>query len=257
MKKALIFCTVLAVFMGIAVIALYFGPATAPKDTEPPETVKKDPPKDIEVSFSADLSDYEAYMDPENADAFLTLVNKQSKLEKTDAPAELAAVKDAKKEIFLQETAARALEAMFIEMRAAGFTDVFVTSAYRTYDYQSSLFNTYITTEMANGLSYDAARKKVLTYSAEPGTSEHQTGLAVDLMTGSMTELDESFADHPVYVWLTKNAWKFGFVLRFPADKTDITGYSYEPWHYRFVGRAHAYEMYQKSLCLEEYLERR
>ena len=73
-------------------------------------------------------------------------------------------------------------------------------------------------------------------------------------MTNGMSDLDESFADYPVYDWLQENAWKFGFILRFPADKTDVTGYDYEPWHYRFVGRADAYVIHSRGLCLEEYV---
>ncbi len=249
----LIICTVIALVMGAAVLVLYAG--DAPRDTEPQDTAGTEPPRDLPVTFLTDLSDYEVFMDPEKSNEFLILVNKTHKVDASLAPADRLSVKDAKKDIELDATAARALEAMFIEMRAAGFDDVFVTSAYRAYSYQEYLFNMYIDEEMARGLDYYDARKKVLTYSAEPGTSEHQTGLAVDLMVESMSELDESFADHPVYDWLAENAWKFGFVLRFPADKTDITGYAFEPWHYRFVGRTHAYEIHTQNLCLEEYLK--
>ena len=145
---------------------------------------------------------------------------------------------------------------MMREMRAAGFTDVYVTSAYRDYSYQVSLFNTYINREMAadRTLTESQAREKVLTYSAAPGTSEHQSGLCVDFITSTMADLDESFATYPVYKWLRENAHKFGFILRFPEDKVSITGYSYEPWHYRFVGQAAAAEIYLSGECLEEYL---
>lgn len=66
---------------------------------------------------------------------------------------------------------------------------------------------------------------------------------------------DQAFANEAVYSWLEENAWKFGFTERFPKNKTEITGYSYEPWHWRFVGRAAAYEMKQRGMCLEEYVE--
>ena len=78
-------------------------------------------------------------------------------------------------------------------------------------------------------------RDLVLTYSAAPGTSEHHTGNAIDLISTNYVSLDETFAQNPAYEWLQQNAHRFGFILRYPADKTDITGYSYEPWHYRFV----------------------
>ncbi len=246
-------------------LVIYFsmGSGELPKPVETtgaPETtsepIQKEPSMPT-VTFKSDLSAYENDMNPKNADPYLLLVNKQTPLSSSYKPSSQIAVKDAKRDITLETTAARALEAMFIEMRAIGFADVFVTSAYRSYDYQSWLFNNYISEEKQKNpsLSDAAARELVLRYSAAPGTSEHQSGLCADLMTSGMRELDESFADHPVYDWLCENAWKFGFILRFPKDKTDITGYDYEPWHYRFVGREHAYAIYSGGLCLEEYLK--
>ena len=190
--------------------------------------------------------------------SFLTLVNKTCTIDGDYDPGTLVAVKDARRDMDLQLNAAKAMEAMFIEMRAAGINDTFVTSAYRSYAYQSGLFNTYIQEEKAKDptLTDAEAREKVLRYSAYPGTSEHHTGLAADLMTNGMRELDESFANYAVFAWLKENAWKFGFILRFPADKVAVTGYDYEPWHYRFVGRYDAYMIHRDGLCLEEYVER-
>ena len=74
-------------------------------------------------------------------------------------------------------------------------------------------------------------------------------------MTNTMTDLDETFEDTAAFRWLSENAYKYGFILRYPSNKTDITGYKYEPWHYRFVGRTVAAEIYNSGLCLEEYLE--
>ncbi len=250
------------VVLGI-LLGVYFGmdgEKKPPKETttEPPESTTE--PKMEEqpmpsVSFKSDLSAYEDAMTA-SGEEYLVLVNKSTLLPSSHKPKSLVAVKDAKKEIELEATAARALEAMFIEMRAEGFSDVFVTSAYRSYDYQVWLFNYYIGEEKAADptLSDAKARERVLRYSAAPGTSEHQSGLCVDLMTSGMRELDESFANYPVFNWLTENAWKFGFILRFPKDKVDVTLYDYEPWHYRFVGRDAAYGIHKDGLCLEEYL---
>ena len=94
-----------------------------------------------------------------------------------------------------------------------------------------------------------------MTYSARPGTSEHQTGLCVDFMTNTMTELDNSFERSRAFEWLTENAYRFGFILRYPKDKEDVTGYNYESWHYRFVGRSAATVIHEKNETLEEYLE--
>lgn len=245
----------ITVILGIVLISLELSDGKT-EDTTLPDTVETEPPQEETPSaiFKSDLEEYEKYMDVTDK-KYLLLVNKEATIDGSFEPEKLIPVKDTHKNIELSETAEKALEAMFIEMRREGFDNVFVTSAYRSYAYQSSLFNTYINNEMATGLSYEQAKKKVLTYSAYPGTSEHHTGLCVDLMTSSMTDLDESFADDPVYPWLLENAWKFGFILRYPKDKVDITGYSFEPWHYRFVGRYHAYKIHEQGLCLEEYLE--
>ena len=230
----------------------------------PPITTDK---TDIEAminayTFTADMSKYKKYLDPKDKD-YLMLVNKTTQLGDSFAPKSLTML-DSTLTIYggekqLESGAAMALTAMMTEMRAAGFDDVYVTSAYRTYSYQAALFNTYINKEMAadSTLSYEQAKEKVLTYSAEPGTSEHQSGLCVDFITSKMTDLDETFATYPVYRWLQENAHKFGFILRYPQDKEQVTGYSYEPWHYRFVGQTAAAEIFLSGQCLEEYLEGR
>ncbi len=160
------------------------------------------------------------------------------------------------KEIELRLYVAKATEALIAELHAQGYTDIVVTSGYRSYAYQQSLFNTYIGQEMAAhpDWSEQQAREYVLTYSAAPGTSEHHTGNAIDLISTNYVVLDETFAQNPAYEWLQNNAHRFGFILRYPADKTDITGYSYEPWHYRFVGAEAAAEMHERGITLEEYL---
>ena len=252
----LVMVTLLTVIMGLILISQELGSKVQGEETAPPTTEETQAPEDIipAAIFKSDIAEYEEYMDVTDS-KYLILVNKTNPIDESYTPEALVPVTDAKKAIELSETAEKALEAMFTEMRAQGFKNIFVTSAYRSYSYQYGLFfNTYLPQEMATGLSYDEAKQKVLTYSAYPGTSEHHTGLCVDLISSSMRELDESFANEAVYPWLLENAWKFGFILRYPEDKTDITGYSFEPWHYRFVGRYHAYKIHSQNLCLEEYL---
>ena len=224
------------------------------------------PPQETDIeamiksyTFTADISKYMKYLNPKDQ-KYLMLVNKKQLLGDSFVPESLTTL-DSSLTIYggvkqLETGAAMALTAMMAEMRAAGYADVYVTSAYRDYSYQSALFSTYINREMAADptLTYETARQKVLTYSAEPGSSEHQSGLCLDFITSTMTDLDETFASYPVYTWLQDNAHKFGFILRYPADKVDITGYSYEPWHYRFVGQQAAAEIYLAGQCLEEYL---
>ena len=160
------------------------------------------------------------------------------------------------KEIELRLYAAKAAEAMVKELHAQGYTDIVVTSGYRSYSYQQSLFNTYLGQEAAAhpDWSEQQVRDWVLTYSAAPGTSEHHTGNAIDLISTNHVSLDETFAQNPAYAWLQQNAHRYGFILRYPANKTDITGYSYEPWHYRFVGEKAATEIRERGITLEEYL---
>ena len=175
----------------------------------------------------------------------------------------------------------RALDAMFRAMRESGIADVYVTSSYRTFTYQNQLFNSYYESEKrrsaytpeareclgdayiqthytAKGVGFltdEDAEKIANFYSAKAGQSEHHTGLCVDLMTNGMKELDESFSNTAAFAWLSENAHRFGFILRYPKGKETVTGYCYEPWHYRFVGVEAASEIWERGITLEEYLE--
>ena len=92
---------------------------------------------------------------------------------------------------------------------------------------------------------------------APPDTSEHQLGLAVDLVDASYQTLDSRQADTPAQKWLMAHSWEYGFILRYPTDKSDVTGIIYEPWHYRYVGRDYARQICESGLCLEEWLDKR
>lgn len=208
--------------------------------------------------FLTDLSSYEEYMNPQERDAYLLLVNPTHLLTKDDIPDDLIEVIDTRKDRSPEKMRlypAKALEAMFIELRANGYTDVSVTSAYRSYNTQNYLYNLYTENEMNENpsLTREDAEKIVSTYSARPGTSEHQSGLCADLH--NLPYADVAFAEEEAAQWLAENCWKFGFIVRFPLGKEEITTYNYEPWHFRYVGRYHAYQIDQSNLCLEEYLE--
>ena len=119
-------------------------------------------------------------------------------------------------------------------------------SGYRTYEYQKGLFNRYVEKE-----GYDAASM----YSAKPRHSEHETGLAYDIGGPDQKYwLKSSFEETEEGIWLKENAHKFGYILRYPNGKTDITEYIYEPWHFRYIGIADATIVYENDLTLEEYL---
>ncbi len=210
------------------------------------------------VTFVNDLTVYEQYMAPENRDGYLDLVNTTHTLSADYSPTDLldvAATAKGKSTQKLRQVAAKALEALLLEMNSAGLTGMQVNSGFRTYSYQTMLFETYTNNELAKNpnITRQEAEAIVLTYSTRPGTSEHQTGLAVDMATDASFSTDFQFSDH--YLWLEENAWKFGFILRFPEDKTDITTIQFEPWHWRFVGRYHAKKIHDLDVCLEEYIQ--
>ena len=129
-----------------------------------------------------------------------------------------------------------------------------VCSSYRTTATQEKLFNNKVKSYQSKGLSYANAVQAAARETAWPGTSEHQLGLAVDIVDVDYQQLTDAQADTPVQQWLMANCWKYGFILRYPADKVDITGIKYEPWHYRYVGKEYAKEIYDSGLCLEEWL---
>jgi D-alanyl-D-alanine carboxypeptidase len=253
-------------------ITVYLPISFRLKKNDPLESIEEDPGVGLladsmreatayELAFQTDLSEYEEYMNPKDElrDAFLILVNADHPLSSGDVPRDLKDVintSSARNTQQLREYPTRALEALFREMHHYGYYDMAVYSGYRSYDYQATIFEQYVQNEMASNpnLSREDAEALVLTYSTRPGTSEHQTGLAVDMDTmGSFTT---DFAWTTEYYWLQENAWKFGFVLRFPSDKVDVTKISFEPWHYRYVGRYHAKIMHENGLCLEEYIAR-
>lgn len=131
---------------------------------------------------------------------------------------------------------------------------VCVVSTYRTYDYQVKLFNRKVNFYLDKGYDKAEAEKLAATVIAIPGTSEHHTGLAVDIVDTRSWDLTEEQAELPAQKWLMENAWKYGFILRYPADKTDVTGIIYEPWHYRYVGKDVAAELHESGYTLEEYI---
>ena len=160
---------------------------------------------------------------------------------------------------FFDPIAALALIAMINEANKTleGDDKILVSSAYRSYTYQAGLHEKHIDIYMdEHDVSEEEARKQVILTSAPAGMSEHHTGLCVDLVEKRAAErdLDESFEETEAFAWLSQNAHKYGFILRYPKDKTDITKYSYEPWHYRFVGIYAANIIYEDSITLEEYL---
>ena len=146
-----------------------------------------------------------------------------------------------------------ALMNMLGDCQAEGLEPL-VCSGYRDLALQTQLYETKIARLVSTGFSRGDAESRAGTEVAYPGTSEHHTGLAVDLVDMNYQGLDEAQEQTAVQQWLMKNSWKYGFILRYPNGKSDITGIIYEPWHYRYVGLDAAEAIYEQGICLEEYL---
>lgn len=183
-----------------------------------------------------------------NEESNLVLVNKYRKLPDGYEPADLTypivplhgAAKD---KTLMRKEAAKALEKLF-EGAEANDIELTPVSAYRSFDRQQSLYNFYIET---HGEEWTHA------YSALPGTSEHQTGLAMDVSSPNFgNKLEKEFGETKEGAWLADHAHEYGFIIRYPEDKVDITEYHYEPWHIRYVGVKHATYLYENDLVLEE-----
>ena len=146
------------------------------------------------------------------------------------------------------------LQAMLDDAIAEGLSPI-VCSSYRTQEKQQELYTRRVGRLKAAGYSDQEAVTEAGKWVAVPGTSEHQTGLAVDIISLSYQVLDKNQENTAEQKWLMENSYKYGFILRYPNDKSEITGINYEPWHYRYVGKEAAKDIYEMGLCLEEYLE--
>lgn len=187
-----------------------------------------------------------------NPTSILVLVNKEHPLPAGYVPPDLITpnvpfpFKEDLPKKKMRKVAATALEDMFAQAEKDGL-HLYAMSGYRSYKTQIEIFNHNVKTEgqaVANAVS------------AHPGTSEHQTGLAMDLITTSMHEqLEQSFESTPEGIWVQKHAAEFGFIVRYPKGKEKITGYEYEPWHIRYVGKEVAQEISSKNITFDEYVK--
>lgn len=146
-----------------------------------------------------------------------------------------------------------ALAQMLSDMKAQGLSPI-VCSAFRAHEEQVTLFQNQTQRYLDLGYSQEEAEREAGYMVAVPGTSEHELGLAADIVAESNQLLDESQEQTAEQQWLMKHCTKYGFILRYPSDKSEITGIGYEPWHYRYVGEEAAKEITESGLCLEEYL---
>jgi D-alanyl-D-alanine carboxypeptidase len=141
-----------------------------------------------------------------------------------------------------------------LEGAAEDGVEIKILSAYRTAEYQRQLWNRSVLEYVSDGVDRDSAERLTARYLAAPGHSEHQSGLACDFCSPDWDDTQDDFYNTPEGRWLCANAARYGFILRYPRMKEHITGVSYEPWHYRYVGAKHAGIIRSQGLTLEEYL---
>ncbi len=187
----------------------------------------------------------------------LILVNRQNPLPSTFTP-ETRPVANYPERLF-DARAADALEALLSAAETAG-QPLYLVSSYRSVSYQANLFKRKVSYYKNLGYSAATAEEMAAQWVARPGESEHNLGLAADLVSStwytSHTDLTEDFEDTTQFAWLQENAATYGFILRYPRGKETVTGIAYEPWHYRYVGPEAAMEIANTGLCLEEYLQK-
>ena len=154
--------------------------------------------------------------------------------------------------------AADALRAMLDAAAADGYP-LAIVSAYRTVDRSRVLYTNKVAELVGQGMSQAEAEEEAAKWIAPPGTSEHHTGLAVDVVSSDYyyyySDLEQDFETFEEFQWLITHCADYGFVLRYPKDKEDVTNIVYEPWHYRYVGVENAKRMMAENLCLEEYVQ--
>ncbi len=274
----------------------------------------------IGTKYAIDMTEYEQYVCPENEEDFVFLVNPDHPLASDYVPKDLVwctNIREGRPESYsyIDATANKALEAFLKEAAIAGYDDITVTNAYRSYKTQEGLFNNYVNSDIKqdyvcdncniyidisyypnkvtkrcnacgselveeDGVLYclgcmsvadsavtvccaecgnavrrptmDETTAHVLTYSTRPGTSEHQSGLCCDMH--NLPATTSAFDNTPEAIWLAENAHRFGFILRYPPNTQHITGIKHESWHFRYVGRTAATEIYERGITLDEYL---
>ena len=189
-------------------------------------------------------------IDSHTSDWELLLVNKNHKVPQ-GYTVELEEVENVHQ---VDKRIAESLKQMLSDARKEGLSPI-ICSSYRTNAKQQKLYNNKVREYKRWGCSSEEAEELASYWVAIPGTGEHETGLAVDIVSENYQILDEKQEQTDVQRWLIDNSYKYGFTLRYPTDKKDITMINYEPWHYRYVGIDNATYMKEHDMCLEEYIE--
>ena len=200
----------------------------------------------------ADINEEENKKDVDSniSDWELLLVNKNHKIPEGYS-VELEEVEKTHK---VDKRITESLNQMLSDARKEDLSPI-ICSSYRTNAKQQKLYNNKVTQYKKWGYSSEEAKELASYWVAIPGTGEHETGLAVDIVSKEYQILDEKQEQTDVQKWLIENSYKYGFILRYPTNKKDITMINYEPWHYRYVGIDNATYMKEQDMCLEEYID--
>lgn len=253
MKKRILFLVLVVIVVTTgATVWLFSSKAGAPSGSNTSQTQSEASKEEKKIMLALPGADVieprlEDYNDPSS---IWVIVSKGYPLSKQDyAPTDLTLMSDKSRtdkgndERSIRAVAVPDFNELIAAAHAAGY-DLMIGSGYRPYSLQAYYYNHYVS------VSGEAAANK---YSAKPGQSEHQTGLAADITLRSMQcYIDTCFGDTAAGKWVAANAWTYGFIIRYPADKTAITKYEYEPWHIRYVGKPLAKALHQSGLTLDE-----
>ncbi len=241
---------VLAVLGAAVLFMLYFGLFKEPRQrlvnavqslsgTMPtPEPTAEPTPEPTAVPF--DLSSWE-----------LKIANAWTLLDADFAPPSLTEIEAGQS---VDSRIAEAIRALISDARAAGYTDLYFCSGYRDYDTQYSIYWNHIWDYMNQGYTQEEAEAMTKLAVNPPGASEHQLGLSADILENYQQDMEPYIGGSGLMLWLEENCVNYGFVIRYPEDKTDVTGVEYEPWHLRYVGPEAARYITENGLCLEEFV---
>lgn len=230
----------------VVLVALIVGTVFIVKGCKKDETL----PADDQQEQQTDTPEENTQEPPANVDdELLTVVNPWNPLPE-DWVCDLVTLSDGRR---VDSRCYEAFEEMMAACRDAGYAP-FLCSAYRTQETQQSLYDNKVQRLMNSGMGEEEAKVEAAKAVAIPGTSEHQLGLAVDIVDANMQDLTDEQENTETQKWLMANSWRYGFIHRYPNDKTDITGIIYEPWHYRYVGKAAAQDIFNRDITLEEYV---
>ena len=230
----------------VVLVALIVGAVFIVKGCKKDETL----PADDQQEQETDTPEENTQEPPVNVDdELLTVVNPWNPLPE-DWVCDLVTLSDGRR---VDSRCYEAFEEMMAACRDAGYAP-FLCSAYRTQETQQSLYDNKVQRLMNSGMGEEEAKVEAAKAVAIPGTSEHQLGLAVDIVDANMQDLTDEQENTETQKWLMANSWRYGFIHRYPNDKTDITGIIYEPWHYRYVGKAAAQDIFNRDITLEEYV---